>query len=104
MTEVAEAFCSSMSDLGTVTLVPSESRRTRFGPSVTIGMPLNILPSWVATVTDLYWSEMTFDGRTTDSRISTGRNRLLTVVRSGPRPAPLSPNLWQSRHRALVRI
>ena len=43
--------------------------------------------------TDLYWSEMTFDGWTIDSRISAGRNRLLTVVRSGPRPGPLVAEL-----------
>ena len=30
------------------------------------------------------------------------RNRLQTVVRSGPSPCPWSPNLWQSRHLALA--
>ena len=39
-------------------------------------------------MTGLYWSEMTLEGSTIDSRISPGRNRLLTVVRSGPSPWP----------------
>ncbi len=35
-----------------------------------------------------------------DPRISSGPNRLVTVVRSGRTPSPFEPNVCQSKHLA----
>ncbi len=59
-----------------------------------------MLPSFLVTIFEPYWSEITLLGSMMASRMSGTENLLATVVRSGPIAPPSPSKRWQALQEA----